>query len=134
MDWIQPLLGGVLIGLAVTWMLLSTGRVTGISGIISKTITTKDGIWRPLFLIGLLTGGILLSHWNPDVFLNTTNRSLPVLILAGLLVGFGTVSANGCTSGHGVCGLSRLSKRSLYATLTFMFFGALTVFLYSRLS
>jgi len=133
MNWVNPLVGGILIGLSVTWMLLSTGRVTGISGILSSTLMKGDkNLWRVLFLLGLVSGGVLLKIQNPEFFLNTTERGFPILIVAGFLVGFGTVLANGCTSGHGICGLSRLSFRSLVATMTFMFFGALTVFLYSR--
>ena len=133
MNWIQPLGGGVLIGLAVTWMFLSTGRVTGISGIIASTISGKErSLWRPLFIFGMICGGIILKSQNPEFFTNTTERSLPIIIAAGLLVGIGTTMASGCTSGHGICGLSRLSKRSLMATMTFMFFGVLTVLIYRR--
>lgn len=135
MNWLQPLVGGVLIGLAVTWMLLSTGRVTGISGIISSAITNKErSLWRILFILGMVSGGLILKFQDSDFFANTTDRSLVVIIVAGLLVGFGTTMANGCTSGHGICGLSRLSKRSLIATMTFMFFGVLTVLAYARLA
>lgn len=133
MNWLQPLCGGILIGLAVTWMLFSTGRVTGISGIIGSTISRKErSLWRALFILGMICGGVLLNSQNSDFFTNTTERSLPVVVVAGLLVGLGTSMANGCTSGHGICGLSRLSKRSLLATMTFMFFGVLTVFIYAR--
>ena len=135
MNWSQPLFGGILIGLAVTWMLLSTGRVTGISGIISSAITNEERtLWRILFILGMISGGLILKFQDSDFFANTTDRSLVVIVVAGLLVGFGTTMANGCTSGHGICGLSRLSKRSLLATLTFMLFGFLTVFVYSRLA
>jgi uncharacterized protein len=135
MNWLQSLGGGVLIGLAVTWMLLFTGRVTGISGIIESTLSRKENSWwRPLFLLGLFFGGLILNFQDSDFFSNTTDRSLPIIIGAGLLVGIGTACANGCTSGHGICGLSRLSKRSMAATMTFMLFGALTVFIYVRFS
>ena len=114
-------------------MLHSTGRATGISGIIGSTLSRKEKtFWTPLFLFELFCGGLILNSLNSGFFINTTNRGLLVIVVAGLLVGFGTASANGCTSGHGICGISRLSKRSLVATMTFMFFGALTVFLYSR--
>lgn len=133
MNWLSSLAGGALIGISVTWMLLSTGRVTGISGILSTALVKKDkNLWRVLFILGLVAGGVLLKLYNPDFFLNTTELGFPILIIAGLLVGFGSVLANGCTSGHGICGLSRLSFRSLVATMTFMFFGALTVFVCSR--
>ena len=124
-----PLLGGVLIGLAVSLMLLFNGRVTGISGIISKALgpRNQDSIWRFTFLVGLLSGGLLLRYFQPEVFLNTSGRSLTVIVLAGLLVGYGTVMGSGCTSGHGVCGISRFSFRSFLATVTFMLFGFLSV-------
>ena len=133
MNWLQPLGGGILIGLAVTWMLLSTGRVTGISGIIGSTISRKERtFWRPLFILGMICGGLILNSQSSDFFTNTVERSMLVIVIAGLLVGLGTSMANGCTSGHGICGLSRFSKRSLWATMTFMFFGMLTVFIYTR--
>ena len=120
--------GGILIGLAVTFMLLFNGRVTGISGIISGTLALprNDTFWRFSFIAGLLVGGIILRVCNPDAFINTTGRTLGTIAFAGFLVGYGTVMGGGCTSGHGVCGLSRLSVRSVLATGTFMVFGFLT--------
>jgi uncharacterized protein len=127
----QALAGGVLIGLA-TWLLLaSLGRIAGISGIAASAIapsaeeTGSDGAWRWAFLLGLIGGGALFSAWLQPVA--TSSRPILVVILAGLLVGVGTVMGAGCTSGHGVCGLGRRSTRSLAATLIFMFFGAATV-------
>lgn len=132
---IVPLLGGALIGLAVTLMLLFNGRVTGISGILASSLTkpNHDGLWRWLFLIGMVTGGFFMYQMRPDFFTNLTGRSLGSVALAGLLVGYGTVMGGGCTSGHGICGLSRLSVRSLLATITFMFFGFLSVQIVSYL-
>ncbi len=126
---LQSLLGGAIIGLAVTLMLLFNGRVTGISGILGSSLAkpSSDGIWRWMFLGGMLTGGFIVSKVRPDLFTNLTNRSLLLVILAGLLVGYGTSMGSGCTSGHGVCGISRFSVRSLLATVTFMFFGFLAV-------
>lgn len=115
----KPLVGGMLIGLASWLVLAALGRVTGISGIVSAALMGEKGSgWRWAFLAGLLLGGALFS-W----LLHTPVQALrsPVLLaIAGLLVGFGTVWGSGCTSGHGVCGLGRLSARSLVAVLAFM--------------
>lgn len=126
---LHSLAGGSLIGVAVTVMLLFNGRVTGISGIIASSLAkpTADGLWRWMFVGGLIVGGFLTQTLRPDFFINTSARSSVAILIAGFLVGYGTVMGSGCTSGHGICGLSRLSVRSVMATLTFMFFGFLTV-------
>lgn len=126
---LYSIVGGALIGLAVTLMLLFNGQVTGVSGIIASSLTkpTLEGLWRWMFLIGLVAGGFAVQYFRPDLFVNSSNRAPLVILFAGLLVGFGTVMGSGCTSGHGVCGMSRLSVRSILATLTFMIFGFLTV-------
>ena len=126
---LHPLLGGALIGVAVTLMLLFNGRVTGISGIIAGTFSKPDldGLWRWTFLVGMLAGGILVHSLHPEYFVNLSGRRLPMIGAAGFLVGFGTVMGSGCTSGHGICGISRLSVRSLIATITFILFGLLSV-------
>jgi len=127
--------GGILIGIAVTLMLLFNGRVTGISGILGGILdrTFTDKYWRIMFLTGLLTGGILLKFILPESFTFQTS-ALPVdYLIAGLLVGFGTLMGNGCTSGHGVCGLSRLSQRSLIATVTFILSGVVSVLIFKWL-
>lgn len=123
------LIGGALIGLSATIMLLFNGRVTGISGIIAASLTKsqQNNAWRLLFVAGLICGGVLIQLIQPDFFINTSGRSATIVAIAGLLVGFGTVMGSGCTSGHGICGISRLSMRSILATLTFMLFGFLTV-------
>jgi uncharacterized membrane protein YedE/YeeE len=110
-------------------MLLFNGRVTGISGIISSALAKPkpEGLWRWLFIAGLLVGGAVIQMIRPDLLSNLSDRSLVIVTIAGLLVGYGTVMASGCTSGHGVCGISRFSPRSLVATVTFMLFGFLTV-------
>ncbi len=124
-----PLIGGILIGLAVTLMLVFNGRVTGISGILSETFFARktDGRWREAFLAGLILGGVSLRFFGPSTFENTSGRGVAALIAAGFLVGFGTVMGNGCTSGHGICGISRLSARSIVATVVFIVFGVLSV-------
>lgn len=126
---LYSLVGGGLIGIAATLMLLFNGRVTGISGIIASSLTkpASDGLWRWMFISGLIVGGFLIQAIRPDFFTNISGRSAIAILIAGLLVGYGTVMGSGCTSGHGICGISRLSVRSVIATLTFMLFGFLTV-------
>jgi uncharacterized membrane protein YedE/YeeE len=133
---IASLLGGMLIGLSASAMLLLDGKIAGISGILAGVLkpVRGDTLWRVCFLAGLLAGGILLRIFFPSAFDFGIIRPLPMLIVAGLLVGFGTRLGSGCTSGHGVCGVSRLSPRSLVATATFIFTGALTVYLLKLLS
>jgi len=118
------LIGGMLIGISTAILLIFCGRVTGISGIIYATIypSKKDWAWRILFLSGLLLGGILFQLVAPERMISQllSSYSYKFLSLAGLFVGFGTILGSGCTSGHGVCGFSRLSPRSILATLIFM--------------
>lgn len=123
-----PLLGGVLIGVASVAMMAFLGRIAGISGIVSGLLRPRSGdvSWRALFVGGLVAGGLLMSLLRPDAFAIEVDRSFGAVIVAGLLVGFGTRLGSGCTSGHGVCGLSRLSRRSVVATLTFMAAGVAT--------
>ncbi len=118
----MPLLGGALIGIAVSLMLYLNGRITGVSGIVSRALIRKPGdtAWRLAFVVGLLVGGVILRIVLPETLNSSLDRSVPALIVAGLLVGYGTVMGSGCTSGHGICGLSRLSPRSLVATLVFI--------------
>lgn len=126
---LNSLIGGALIGVAVTVMLLFNGRVTGISGILASALSRpeKESLWRWVFLLGMLCGGIFMHALRPDFFVNISGRGLLPVSVAGLLVGYGTVMGSGCTSGHGVCGISRFSVRSVLATITFMVFGFLTV-------
>jgi uncharacterized protein len=127
---LAALIGGALIGLAATWLWLANGRIAGISGILRGALLGGNGPRGELitFLAGLMTAGLIagLVHRVPAA---VTRQGLPVVLLAGVLVGFGTRVGGGCTSGHGVCGLSRLSRRSLVATLTFVGAGAVTVWL-----
>ena len=126
---LSALIGGSLIGLSVTLMLLFNGRVTGISGILAAGLANRnrEGLWRWMFLLGLLGGGVFIQRLQPELFVNVTDRSFLLVLIAGFLVGYGTVMGSGCTSGHGICGLSRFSIRSLIATISFMTFGFLTV-------
>ena len=125
---VVTLLGGVLIGLSAAWLLLANGRIAGISGILSGLFEQRDDSthWRFLFVIGLLIGGGILAFFQPSRIVVPEGRSLFAIVVAGVLVGFGTRMGSGCTSGHGVCGLARFSKRSLIATLSFMFTGFMT--------
>lgn len=128
MNFGSALAGGVLIGLAAAALLLFNGRIAGISGIVNG-LATKDRDelgWRIAFLLGLAGGGVLVMKLTGQA--SASPASLPVLLLAGLLVGFGTRLGSGCTSGHGVCGLGRLSLRSLVAVIAFMAAAILTVY------
>jgi uncharacterized protein len=133
---LASLLGGVLIGLGASAMLLLDGKIAGISGILGGVLKPVKGdtLWRICFLTGLLAGGLLLRESLPGAFDFGLIRPFPLLAIAGLLVGFGTRLGSGCTSGHGVCGVSRLSPRSLVATATFIFTGALVVYLLNHLA
>ncbi len=128
-------IGGILIGLSAAMMLLFNGRIAGISGIVRGVIQPSEGdfAWRAAFVGGLVAGGAVLAALVPAMFQVTVDRSWVALIAAGVLVGFGTRLGNGCTSGHGVCGLSRFSARSLVATVSFMGAGAVTVFVVNHL-
>ncbi|PTL82766.1 YeeE/YedE family protein [Vitiosangium sp. GDMCC 1.1324] len=125
-----PLLGGALLGLSASLLLLFNGRVAGISGIAGGLLPPTRGElgWRLAFLAGLVAGGLLLRVLWPASLESSARPGAIGLVVAGLLVGFGTRLGSGCTSGHGVCGLARGATRSLVATLTFMATGALTVF------
>jgi uncharacterized protein len=128
---LPSLMGGILIGLSASAMLVLDGKIAGISGIFAGVLRPARGdtAWKACFLAGLLAGGLMLRLALPQAFAFGILRSPGVLVLAGLLVGFGTRLGNGCTSGHGVCGIGRLSPRSVVATATFVATGALIVFI-----
>jgi len=126
-NFIFPILGGVLIGLSATLMMLLLGRIAGVSGITWAAITeVGQRTWRLLFLAGLVIGS-LLFHGVSGVPIPETNGHWVLAIIAGLIVGVGVKVGSGCTSGHGVCGIGRLSVRSLVATVTFMATAIITV-------
>jgi uncharacterized membrane protein YedE/YeeE len=132
-DWVHftpgsALTGGALIGLSAAWLLLVDGRILGVSGALGGLVTPRRGdvLWRFALLLGLLVSPAL-AHLFGTVGAGVSTN-LPTLLAAGLLVGFGTRLGKGCTSGHGVCGLARLSPRSAVATGAFMASGFLTVF------
>jgi len=132
---VRSLLGGVLIGLSAATMLLGPGRIAGITGILGGALRGRAGdlAWRLWFLLGLVGGGVVLGRIWPAAFQGQLARSGFWFAAAGLLVGFGTRLGNGCTSGHGVCGVGRLSPRSLVATAVFILTGAITVFVVRHL-
>ena len=131
----KPLLGGMIIGLAALLLLWLAGRIAGVSGLLSGLMTPTHGewLWRGCFILGLLIGGeigfSLLGEAKPDL----TPVSPWLLLLAGVLVGIGARLGNGCTSGHGICGVGRLSLRSIVATLCFMTTGVISVFVVRHL-
>jgi uncharacterized protein len=126
----SALIGGILIGLSATLLLWTTGRIAGISGIVGGLLrpTATELPWRVAFIIGLIAAPLLYSAAGGTMPVIAMTPSLALAILGGLLVGYGTRLGGGCTSGHGVCGLARLSPRSLVATITFLLVALVTVF------
>jgi uncharacterized membrane protein YedE/YeeE len=126
---LRALLGGALIGASASLLLVLNGRTAGVSGIVAGSLRAGDAEarWRWCFVVGLLGGGLALRLAAPAM-VAPTHTPLGLALLSGLLVGVGTRLGNGCTSGHGVCGISRASTRSLAATATFMLTGALATF------
>ncbi|WP_229238304.1 YeeE/YedE family protein [Dyella amyloliquefaciens] len=132
--WLLSALGGILIGLSAVLLMGSLGRIAGISGIASGLVTgAGDRGWRIAFVVGLVAAPWLLQWLRGDSGIGAPPMSWPWMAGAGLLVGFGTRLGGGCTSGHGVCGMARLSPRSLLATLVFMLMGVVTVFVVRHL-
>ncbi|HCG7191369.1 YeeE/YedE family protein [Vibrio parahaemolyticus] len=126
----ESLFGGILLGISATILLLVNGKIAGISGIMKGIMSPKKGdySWRLLFAVGMIAGGLISVLMLGVAVPSTANLSLGMVIAAGLLVGIGTRLGNGCTSGHGICGMGRLSKRSIVATCVFMAVAGLTVF------
>jgi uncharacterized membrane protein YedE/YeeE len=129
-NWSGALAGGVLIGLAATLLLWTSGRIAGISGIVDGVLRPRAGdtLWRIAFLAGLVAAAGACMLFVPGMPQPRADFPRAALVVAGLLVGFGTRLGNGCTSGHGVCGLGRLSPRSLAAVLTFVATAMATVY------
>lgn len=143
MDWtasLQGLVGGVLIGLSAVWLMGTMGRIAGISGIVGNLITQRpkgDSAWRVTFVLGLVSGPLLIMALGgglgnvahaPGAVIGEPAGGVVLMLLAGLLVGIGTGLGSGCTSGHGVCGISRLSTRSIAATVMFLITAIITVY------
>ncbi|WP_346799087.1 YeeE/YedE family protein [Halomonas sp. Bachu 37] len=143
MDWsasLQGLVGGIFIGLSAVWLMATMGRIAGISGIVGNLVTRRppgDSAWRATFVLGLISGPLLLMAFGgglgnvegrPGAVVGEPLGGVSLMLVAGLLVGLGTGLGSGCTSGHGVCGLARLSKRSMAATGVFLVSAIVTVF------
>ena len=130
---IQSLVGGGFIGIAVSILLLFNGKILGVSGILGELLNhpLSKNNWRLFFVIGLLISPFIYNIFYQLPTIEMTSNNL-LIILGGLLVGFGSRLGSGCTSGHGVCGVARLSVRSLIATATFIFFGFITVYVLKK--
>ncbi len=130
---VSALIGGALIGAAAVLLMLLNGRSAGISGITAGLLggsgSARDWSWRAAFVVGLIVAPVLLSLGTASAPYISFVASWPVMAVAGFLVGFGTVLGNGCTSGHGVCGIARFSRRSIVATGVFMIAAIVTVFI-----
>lgn len=127
----SALLGGAIIGVAAVIMLALNGRIMGVSGIAAGLLSqqTSDKALRLLFLVGMVVGGLIVARLLPAAMPGAVTTNIGWLMAAGFIVGFGTRLGGGCTSGHGVCGMSRLSARSVVATCVFMFIAMVSVFI-----
>ena len=125
----SSLLGGLIIGVAVVLFFITTGRLAGISGIVSSTLEKNENKFSNLlFIIGLVLGPLVFIFFSQNDVVFKMTSSIPLIIVGGLLVGLGTKIGRGCTSGHGICGISRFSTRSILATIIFMIFAMITVY------
>lgn len=134
-NWLGGLLGGAMIGVAAVLLLAINGRIAGVSGIVGSLVTrisSDERYWRVAFAVGLILGAAAYALAKGSLPIVMQAEGVP-LVIAGLLVGFGTRLGSGCTSGHGVCGLARRSPQSLVATITFMVVAILTVFIKRQL-
>lgn len=123
---VQGIVGGALIAVSLAIMLVTTGRIAGLSGVVAGLLTPGDRAWRAWFVAGMLAVGAVFELVRPQTFDAAARVPLPIVAIAGVLVGLGTRLGNGCTSGHGLCGMSRFSKRSIVATIVFMGVGVVT--------
>ena len=125
----SSLIGGLIIGVAVVLFFITTGRLAGISGIVSSTLEKNENKFSNLlFIIGLVLGPLVFIFFSKNDVVFKMTSSIPIIIVGGLLVGVGTKIGRGCTSGHGICGISRFSMRSILATIIFMIFAMVTVY------
>ena len=125
----SSLIGGLIIGFAVVLFFITTGRLAGISGIVSSTLEKNENKFSNLlFIIGLVLGPLVFIFFSQNDVVFKMTSSIPLIIVGGLLVGAGTKIGRGCTSGHGICGISRFSMRSILATIIFMIFAMITVY------
>lgn len=135
-SWARAAAGGALIGLAAALMIVLNGRIAGVSGVLGGLVLDRkreEQPWRAVFLGGLMLGALIVMVALPQLASGELKTGWVGMIAAGLIVGFGTRMGSGCTSGHGVCGIGRLSQRSIVATLTFMGAGFVTVFVMRHL-
>ena len=131
----SSLIGGLIIGFAVVLFFITTGRLAGISGIVSSTLEKNENKFSNLlFIIGLVLGPLVFMFFSKNDVVFKMTSSIPLIIIGGLLVGVGTKIGRGCTSGHGICGISRLSMRSILATFIFMIFAMITVYIFQLLN
>jgi uncharacterized protein len=133
LDFIYAAIGGVLIGLATAILLLFTGKVAGISGVLKRSLIPKKGdfLWRALFILGLVFGGTIFVNFIPEHTALGNIVALPTTLLSGFLVGVGTSIGDGCTSGHGICGISRFSTQILFF-ISAMVVGMFAVILFEK--
>ena len=130
----SSLVGGIIIGVAVVLFFVTTGRLAGISGILSSTLEkNKNKFSNLLFIIGLVFGPLVYIYFSKNDVVFKMTSSIPLIVIGGLLVGVGTKIGRGCTSGHGICGISRLSMRSILATIIFIIFAMITVYIFQLL-
>ena len=130
------LAGGALIGISASILMYLNGRIAGISGIVAGVFSASsitEKAWRLAFVIGLVIGGAIYMHFFPITIAPREFMSTELLIVGGLVIGFGTAMGSGCTSGHGICGISRFSLRSLVATATFLLSGIVTVYVFKQI-
>ena len=127
-------IGGIIIGISAIWLMLFHGRIAGISGIVKTALFQEDGrVWRILFVVWLVLGGAIGFHLTGFSFSYREGFPLYLIIIGGLLVGLGTSMGSGCTSGHGVCGISRISPRSIVATIVYLGVGIIVATLTSSM-
>ena len=130
----SSLIGGLIIGFAVVLFFITTGRLAGISGIVSSTLEKNENKFSNLlFIIGLVLGPLVFIFFSKNDVVFKMTSSIPLIVIGGLLVGVGTKIGRGCTSGHGICGISRLSMRSILATIIFIIFAMITVYIFQLL-
>ena len=130
----SSLIGGLIIGVAVVLFFITTGRLAGISGIVSSTLEKNENKFSNLlFIIGLVLGPLVFIFFSQNDVVFKMTSSIPLIIAGGLLVGLGTKIGRGCTSGHGICGISLFSMRSILATIIFMIFAMITVYIFQLL-
>ena len=131
---VEPLLGGVLIGLASAALMYFNGKIAGISGIFRGLLVPQGGlVWRGMFIGGMVLGGLVMAVMSPESFVDTADRGAITTLVAGVLVGIGTRIGSGCTSGHGICGIGRLSARSMASVGVFMTAGIAMVWIVNHL-